>query len=194
MTANPFRIVSRRAEPLPEADMLAALEESVTRTDAWDSPAKARSGQQPVIARSARFSIAISRALGSVVVTVHGTLDGPGARHLGSVLADIIDGQGNLAVIVDLHNARALDAGGLSVFVTAAERAGRRGAALTLRDPPVDFRESLSLLGIAHLVQVAHHDGGRPSPSAHFGRICPPEGSSGQPAARSLFPGHLRGA
>ena len=62
MTANPFRIVSRRTEPLPEAGMLAALEESVTRTDAWDSPAKARSGQQPVIARSARFSIAISRA------------------------------------------------------------------------------------------------------------------------------------
>jgi len=97
-------------------------------------------------------------------------------------------------VIVDLHDAMVLDASGLSVFATAADRARQRGAALTVSDPPDENHESLALLGIAHLVQTDHHDDGRPFPSAPFGRICAPEGSSDHPAARSRFPGHLRGA
>ncbi len=86
--------------------------------------------------RLPHFGIAISRALGTVVVTVHGEIDVPGARHLGSVLADIIDGQGNLDVVVDLHDATAADASGLSMFAVAAEQATERGAALGLSDPP----------------------------------------------------------
>ncbi len=147
--------------------MLALVDEALTR----DQPAYACTGPGPAQTRSALFGIAISRALGSVVVTVHGNLDVPGARHLGNVLADIIDGQGNLSVIVDLHDASAPDARGLSVLATAAERAGRRGVTLTLANPPDELHGPLALLGLAHLVRTAHHGRRRPSPLAALGRI-----------------------
>ena len=89
MTAIPPG-VCRGADPVPEAEMLALIDESLTR----DQPAYAGTGLGPVQVRSAHFSIAVSRALGSVVVAVHGNLDVPGARHLGSVLVDLIDDQG----------------------------------------------------------------------------------------------------
>lgn len=55
---------------------------------------------------SARFTIAIGRALGAVVVTVHGELDLPGAGHLESVLTDLINSQDQVNLVVDLHDAR----------------------------------------------------------------------------------------
>jgi len=79
--------------------------------------------------------------------------------------------KGNLAVIVDLHDASAPDARGLSALATAAERAGRRGATLTLADPPDELHEPLALLGLARLVHITHHERRRPSPLAPFGRI-----------------------
>ncbi len=88
MTAIPLRAVCRRTDPVPEAEMLALVDESLTR----DQPAYAGTGLDPVQVRSAHYSIAISRALSSVVVAVHGNLDVPGARHLGSILVDLIDG------------------------------------------------------------------------------------------------------
>lgn len=76
--------------------------------------------------RSGRFRIATSRDLDTVVVTVHGDLDVTGARHLGSVLADIIDGQDDLSVVVDLHDASAADTSGLTSFSLRAVRPDRR--------------------------------------------------------------------
>lgn len=144
--------------------------------------------------RSAHFSIAISRAQGTVVVAVHGDLDVPAARHLGSVLADIIDGQGNMAVVVDLHDASAADAGGRSVFAVAAERASRRGAALSLRDPPDPLHQALVLMGLGRLVRTTRHDGRCPSPSAPFGRIAAPGGRAAHPAGTPSARIRLHGA
>ena len=91
MTAIPLRAVCRRADPVPEAEMLALVDESLTR----DQPAYAGTGLGPVQVRSAHSSVAISRALGSCCRgAVHDNLDVPGARHLGSVLVDLIDDQG----------------------------------------------------------------------------------------------------
>lgn len=63
----------------------------------------------------------------TVVVTVHGELDLPRAVLLGDILADLIEGQGNMSLLVDLHDATAADAEPLSVFTDAAERARRQG-------------------------------------------------------------------
>ncbi len=41
------------------------------------------------------FSVAIGRALGTVVVTVRGTLDDCASEPLGRVLGDLADNQGN---------------------------------------------------------------------------------------------------
>ena len=97
-------------------------------------------------------SIVIRRFLGTVVVTVQGPLDITRAGQLGDILADLIDGQGNLSVTVDLHDATASDADCLSVFVEAAERARRRGGKVRLNDPPEPIQEALQLRGVDQFV------------------------------------------
>ncbi len=147
----------------------------MTPEQVLSSTATAVSVSPMATVRSARFGIAISRALGTDVVTVHGELDATGARHLGSVLADIIDGQGNLGVVVDLHDASAADASGLSVLAAVADKASHRGAELRLSDPPVPLFQDLVRMGLGPLVLSTLDDGRHPSPSPSFGRVTPPE-------------------
>ncbi|MGH9149464.1 MAG: STAS domain-containing protein [Acidimicrobiales bacterium] len=125
-----------------------------------------------------QLRIAISRAMGTVVVTVHGDLDVAGARHLASVLADLIDGQGNLAVVVDLRDAGGPDPAAVGVFAAAAENATRRGGVLSLCDPPDLLYEALQRQGLGQLVRTTRNDGHRRSLSAPLGRIAAPRATS----------------
>ena len=102
----------------------------------------------PGEALRARSGIIVSRYQGTVVLAIHGDIDGPRAGDLGYLLADLIDGQGNRSVIVDLRDATAIDRKWLSVFDDAAARAGRRGAALTLKDAPAEFDAALRRRGL----------------------------------------------
>jgi anti-anti-sigma factor len=102
--------------------------------------------------RTGRASIVVGRYKKDVVVTVHGKLDLAKAEALGAVLADLIDGQGNLSVIVDLHDATAADADCLWVFTDAAERAHRRGGRLMLNEPPDSIHSGLHLRGLDRFV------------------------------------------
>ena len=116
------------------------------------------SGQPPTsavviltaVAESAptRASIVVSRNRGTVVVTVRGELDLPRAGDLGAMLADLIDGQGNLSVVVDLHDATAKDADCLWVFTEAAERARRHGGMIRVSEPPAPLYSALQLRGL----------------------------------------------
>ncbi len=99
-----------------------------------------------------RSSIVVGRYLGTVVVTVHGVLDLTRASHLGNILADLIDGQGNLSIVVDLQDATATDADSLSVFTEAAERARRRGGTMRLNEPPTPLYQALELRGLAEFL------------------------------------------
>jgi anti-anti-sigma factor len=99
-----------------------------------------------------RSSIVVGRYLGTVVVTVHGELDLSRAGHLGTILADLIDGQGNLSIVVDLQDATATDADSLWVFTEAAERARRRGATMRLNEPPAPLYQALQLRGLAEFL------------------------------------------
>lgn len=96
-------------------------------------------------------SVGVRRALGTVVVTVHEELDGSGAAHLDRILADLIDGQGNLAVVVDLGDVSVVESDGLAVLVAAAERAEGRGGALRLVNPPERVHQALEPRGLAGL-------------------------------------------
>ena len=73
-----------------------------------------------------------------------------------AILADLIDGQGNLSLVVDLRDATAADAERVSVFAEAAERLRRRGGAMTLSRPPVRLHEGLRQRGLGHLVGTLH--------------------------------------
>ena len=99
-----------------------------------------------------RSGVAVGRYQATVVVTVHGELDFARAAHLAHVLADLIDGQGNLSLLVDLHDATAADTHPLSVLADAAERARRRGGAITLSRPPAPLLQALQDAGLGQLL------------------------------------------
>ena len=99
----------------------------------------------------------IGRYRGTVVVTVHGDLAPTRVAHLDHMLTDLIDGQGNLSLIVDLHDATATGTASVSVFADAAERAGRHGGVIILNEPPDVLEEALRWRGLRlspHLREV----------------------------------------
>lgn len=71
------------------------------------------------------------------MVRLAGTLDGPSSFRLAQVLADLIDGQGNLRVEVDLAELDEFDSPGLAVLMAARRRMRRhRGQLAVVSVPP----------------------------------------------------------
>ena len=105
------------------------------------------------------LSLAVGRALGTVVVTVAGVLNVDSSEFPARVLGDLIEGQGNLAVAVDLGKAL-VDPGPVAVFAEAAQRASRRGAKFILERPPIEAPAVLHARGYTDLVEI------RPRPEA----------------------------
>jgi len=87
-----------------------------------------------------RPSIVVGRAAGTVVVTVRGVPAAEKSKHLGIILADLIDGQGNMSILVDLHDASATDPDCLWMLTEAAERAHRRGGTMRVDAAALDLR------------------------------------------------------
>ena len=109
-------------------------------------------GPEGTATTRSRSAIVIGRYQETVVVTVHGELDHPRTAHLGHVLADLIDGQGNLSLLVDLHDATATAVRQMSVFADAEQRARRHGGSITLSKPPAALHDALRQQGLGHLV------------------------------------------
>lgn len=93
-------------------------------------------------------TIAVARSAGTVVVTIRGRIDAQASEHLGGILADLIDGQGNMSVVVDLCEATATDPDCLWMLTEAAERAHRRGATMRLDAAPAEITSALELRGL----------------------------------------------
>ena len=123
-----------------------------------DGEEQSPGGTPPSVARP--FSFAVSRALGTVVVTTHGVLDHNSARVLGDALVDLVDHQGNLAVIVDVADLHLSDHMCLVALARAASAADRRGGRLSFADPSEALARGLMLTGLAGMVTVT--TAGRP--------------------------------
>lgn len=80
---------------------------------------------------SPTFSFAISRALGTVVVTLHGELEGDGGAALRPILMDLVEGQGN-AVVVDMRDVKIVSREASEVFGAVAERARQHNSRFEL--------------------------------------------------------------
>jgi len=78
------------------------------------------------------LSVAIGRALGTVVVTVRGALEDCAAEPLGLVLRDLVDNQGNRKVVIDLRAASGVSSAVREVFAAVDASARRRGSSLSL--------------------------------------------------------------
>ena len=82
------------------------------------------------------FKFAISRALSTAVVTLHGELDEPRVEGLTSILRNLIDDRSNRTVVVDLHDVSGVDPSATTLFTDAIGWARRRGARFFLHAPP----------------------------------------------------------
>jgi anti-anti-sigma factor len=117
------------------------------------------------------FSLAFSRALGRVVVELGGALDAGGAAELQQRLVDVIDGQGNRRLVIDLTGTTRVDQAGLAVLVDALKRLRRTGGELVLSGPTDRVVRSLEAAGLDRIFAItpswahpAYGDG-----SAHLG-------------------------
>ena len=95
------------------------------------------------MADSSGFSLVFSRALGKVVVHVHGAVDANTAPALKARLVDIIDDQGNRQVVLDLRKTTGVDAVGLLVLADALRRMDDYGGELLLSGPRGCVEEQL---------------------------------------------------
>ena len=102
----------------------------------------------------APLAFSIARALGTVVVTARGTLDEVGSLVLEHVLYDLIENQGNMTVVVDLHGVTDVVPGCQDIFVTAHGWATIRGGQLTLTGARLRVARALEEAGVNRLVKV----------------------------------------
>jgi anti-anti-sigma factor len=119
-------------------------------------PTPGKRPDKPVGARPlvlGNLSLAVGRALGTVVVTVDGTVGEEGRQLLEGVLTDLIEGQGNLTVAVDLRKAT-IDCAAVIVLGAAAERARGHGGTFIVKAPPADVHAALQATGLDRLMEV----------------------------------------
>ena len=79
--------------------------------------------------------MSIARVDGTVVLTLRGVVDEAGGRSLEHLLEDLVDGQGNRHLTVDLAGVETIDRSVLALLVSVAGRALRHGGHLVLRQP-----------------------------------------------------------
>lgn len=102
----------------------------------------------------ASLRLAISRSFGAVVVTVLGELDVGTSVVLGQSLDDLIEGQGNLFVVVDLREVVVSDAAGLGVLAKARQRMEERDGQFVLASPSTDTDRALRAAGLADVIEA----------------------------------------
>ncbi|MEA2703407.1 MAG: hypothetical protein QOD63_1352 [Actinomycetota bacterium] len=127
-------------------------------------------------------AIVIGRFQGTVVVSLHGVLDLSLSASLGGVLDDLIEGQGNLAIIVDLRDLKRIDGAGVDILRTAAGQIMARGGELRLGRPAGAVFDTLVLSGLAGLID-SRSEGGQPPGSPER-----PPRHTGREASRNLHP------
>lgn len=69
-----------------------------------------------------------------MIVTIRGTIDSAAWARINAVLADLIDAQGNLDVVVDLSEMVRLEEEAVPLIVGAARQAHSHGGRLRLAD------------------------------------------------------------
>ena len=95
-----------------------------------------------------KFSLVFSRALGKVIVHVHGPVDANTAPALEARLVDIIDNQGNRQVVLDFRKVTSIDADGLFVLADALKRMDDYGGELLLSGPARSVEGQLRAVGL----------------------------------------------
>lgn len=102
---------------------------------------------------SPNLSLVVGRTFGTVSVNIDGELDEDGCQLLELLLADLIVGQGNRTVAVDLAKAT-IAPGALAPFLAAAHWAARFSTRFVLQGVPSEAQEALRAGGLSDLMEV----------------------------------------
>lgn len=98
--------------------------------------------------------VAVSRTDAEVVVFLTGELDLSTRPMIEPVLVDLVHGQGNLSLTLDLAQVTFLDSTALSLFVTVHGDLRSRGGTLTLRNASPATRRLFEITGIDRTIAV----------------------------------------
>lgn len=105
-------------------------------------------------ANDSEFSLVFGRALGKVIVSIHGPIDAGTAPELRHRLLDLIDGQGNRQVVLELSGTSRVDPVGLRVFVDAHKRMQRIAGELVFSSPPASVARAFRSSGLDKIFTV----------------------------------------
>lgn len=123
-----------------------------------------------MLSNGSRFSLLFARSLGRVVVDVIGPLDVNTAGQLRHRLTDLIDGQGNRQLVLDLRGMTLVDSAGLSVLIHAHKRIQMNAGDLVLSGASPEVLAVFEAAGLDKVFTLtpswmhpAHGDGPRES-------------------------------
>lgn len=101
------------------------------------------------------FSLDFARKGRSVTVAVHGEVDGPSSAVLRGLLLDVVDGQGNLSVDLDLSDMTFIDSAGLTMLLDMHRRAVERGGSFVLHNPRPSMVKLFEIVGLSRILMIA---------------------------------------
>lgn len=129
-----------------------------------DGKERSQHRQHPVFgAPVTAVPLVIWRAEDAVVVALRTDLDRHACEILGPVLTDLIEGQGNLVVLLDMRATRMVESEALGILRLASEQAGRRGGTFGVARPSADARWALDKAGLGELIEPGTRDIRTPS-------------------------------
>ena len=106
------------------------------------------------IVASPRAGVSIARAGGGVLLTLRGVIDSATAGWLEHLLEDLVEGQGNRTVSVDVRRVTAVHVSVLDLLVRSSQLAAARGGRLIVRGPSPAFLVALDRAGIVGALDV----------------------------------------
>ena len=104
------------------------------------------------------FALTYRRDGADAVVEVSGEVDLSSAPQLRQGLADLIDEQGNLSIVIDLRDLDFIDSTGLNVLAQAQQHVHRSGGRIILAHVPAMAQKVLEISGLVALFDIGDDD------------------------------------
>ena len=101
------------------------------------------------------FAFDFSRTDRAVTVAVRGEVDGASSSVLRSLLLDVVEGQGNLSVNLDLSEMTFIDSAGLSLLLEMHRLAVERGGSFVLHSPRPSTTKVFEIVGLSGILTIA---------------------------------------
>jgi anti-sigma B factor antagonist len=106
------------------------------------------------ISEGVEFGLQIARLQSRIVVSITGEVDALTAAQLRHCLDDLVLGQGNRDLVLDMHSVTFLDSTGLGVIVGASRRLRELGGELTISAPSRPVSAVLETTGLTRALII----------------------------------------